>query len=113
MHIILKEKLLAAKATDTEHSDCISGFTMRTLKSEWHREWARPEAPKPAPPPYQILLFADIKASAFDHELENFMTEAAGQGVDFVDSMKPAKQIVMDMVDEAYEIFDDIYGDED
>jgi NAD(P)H-dependent flavin oxidoreductase YrpB (nitropropane dioxygenase family) len=111
--MIIKEKLLAAKATDTEHSACVSGFTMRTLTSEWHREWARPDAPRPAPAPYQLLLFADIKASAFDHELKDFMTEAAGQGVDFVTEMKPAKQIVMDMADEAFEIFDDIYGDEE
>jgi NAD(P)H-dependent flavin oxidoreductase YrpB (nitropropane dioxygenase family) len=111
MHI--KEKLLAAKATDTEHSACVSGFTMRTLKSKWHEEWSSPSAPPPAPAPYQILLFGDIKASAFDHDLKDFMTEAAGQGVDFVDQIKPARQIVMDMADEAFEVFDDIYGDED
>lgn len=113
VNMILKEKLIQAKATDTEHSACVSGFTMRTLNSNWHKEWASPEAPKPAPAPYQILLFADIKASAFDHELEDWMTEAAGQGVDFVDSMKPAKQIVNDMVDEAFEIFEELYGDDE
>jgi NAD(P)H-dependent flavin oxidoreductase YrpB (nitropropane dioxygenase family) len=113
VNMTLKEKLLKANATDTEHSNCVSGFTMRTLRSEWHKEWALPEAPKPAPAPYQILLFADIKASAFDHNLENFMTEAAGQGVDFVHTMLPARQIVMDMAEEAFEVFEEIYGDED
>jgi len=113
VNMIIKEKLLAAKATDTEHSACVSGFTMRTLTSQWHREWASPQAPRPAPAPFQLLLFGDIKASAMDHGLENFMTEAAGQGVDFVKSMKPARQIVMDMVDEAFEIFHDICGQED
>ena len=113
VNMALKEKLLKANATDTEHSDCVSGFTMRTLRSEWHKEWALPEAPKPAPAPYQILLFADIKASAFDHNLENFMTEAAGQGVDFVHTMLPARQIVMDMAEEAFEVFEEIYGDDD
>ena len=106
-------QLLAAKATDTEHSACISGFTMRTLRSQWHKEWAKPEAPPPAPAPYQILLFGDVKASAMEHELQDFMTEAAGQGVDFVDQIKPARQIVSDMVDEAFEIFEEIYGEED
>ena len=113
VHMLLKEKLLAAKATDTEHSACISGFTMRTLRSQWHKEWAKPEAPAPAPAPYQILLFGDVKASAMENELQDFMTEAAGQGVDFVDQIKPARQIVSDMVDEAFEIFEEIYGEED
>ena len=72
-----------------------------------------PGSPKPAPAPYQILLFADIKASAFDHDLDNFMTEAAGQGVDFCDTMLPARQIVMDMAEEAFEVFEEIYGDDD
>ena len=49
--MVVKEKILAANAEDTEHSACVSGFTMRTLKSTWHKEWARPEAPKPAPAP--------------------------------------------------------------
>jgi hypothetical protein len=41
------------------------------------------------------------------------MTEAAGQGVDFVHTMLPARQIVMDMAEEAFEIFDDLYGDDE
>jgi len=112
--MLLKEKLIESKATDTRHSACISGFTMRTLNSTWHKEWSKPDAPKPAPAPYQLLLFAEIKASAFDHGLKDFMTEAAGQGVDFVTSMKPARQIVLDMVEEALDVFDEICGtDED
>ncbi len=111
--MLLKERILEAKATDTEHSNCISGFTMRTLKSTWHKEWASPDAPDPAPAPYQVLLFGDVKASAMDHQIKEFMTEAAGQGVDFVDSMKPARQIVLDMVEEALDVFDGIFGTEE
>jgi len=108
--MVIKEKVLAAKATDTSFSACISGFTMRTLKSEWHKEWESQEAPRPAPPPYQLLLFADVKQSAMDWNLENFMTEASGQGVDFITTMKPARQIVMDMVEEALDVFENITG---
>ncbi len=111
--MIIKEKLLAAKATDTAYSNCISGFTMRTLKCKWHEEWERPDAPRPAPAPYQLLLFADVKQSAIDWNMPDFMTEAAGQGVDFVTSMKPARQIVLDMVEEAYEVFDQICGEDE
>jgi NAD(P)H-dependent flavin oxidoreductase YrpB (nitropropane dioxygenase family) len=109
--MVIKEKIIAANAEDTSFSACVSGFTMRTLKSQWHEEWARPDAPKPAPPPYQLLLFADVKQSVMDWGIESFMTEAAGQGVGFVDSMKPARQIVFDMVEEALAVFEDLTGD--
>ncbi|MBW2465499.1 MAG: hypothetical protein JRH11_27885, partial [Deltaproteobacteria bacterium] len=89
------------------------GFTMRTLKSKWHEEWARKDAPPAAPAPYQLLLFAEIKQSGLDWNLPDFMTEAAGQGVGFIDSMKPARQIVSDMVEEAYEAFDRVFGEDE
>lgn len=108
--MIMKEKLLKATAEDTSWSACISGFTMRTLKSKWHEEWDKPTAPRPAPAPYQLLLFAGIKQSGLDWNMPDFMTEAAGQGVGFITSMKPAKQIVFDMVEEALAVFEDIYG---
>ena len=109
--MVIKEMIINAGVTDTRHSACISGFTMRTLNSKWHEEWARPDAPKPAPAPFQLLLFAEIKQSAMDWGIEPFMTEAAGQGVGFIDSMKPARQIVFDMVDEAITVFEEITGE--
>jgi NAD(P)H-dependent flavin oxidoreductase YrpB (nitropropane dioxygenase family) len=108
--MVIKEKLLAASAEDTSHSACVSGFTMRTLKSKWHEEWAKPDAPRPAPAPYQLLLFAEMKQSAMDWGLSDFMTEAAGQGVGFVTEMKPARFIVDEMVEEALGVFEDITG---
>ncbi|MBP1685959.1 MAG: 2-nitropropane dioxygenase [Deltaproteobacteria bacterium] len=108
--MVIKEKLLAATQEDTSYSACISGFTMRTLKCKWHEEWESPNAPKPAPAPYQLLLFADVKQSAMDWKIESFMTEAAGQGVGFMTTMKPARQVVMDMVEEALGVFEDLFG---
>ncbi len=109
--MVIKEKIINATVDDAWHSDCVSGFTMRTLRSKWHEEWARPDAPKAAPAPYQLLLFGEIKQSAMDWGIEPFMTEAAGQGVGFIDSMKPARQIVFDMVDEAITVFEEITGE--
>ncbi len=109
----MKERLIEATADDTSHSACVSGFTMRTLKCKWHEEWSKPGAPPPAPAPYQLMLFAKMKQSAFDWGIKDFMTEAAGQGVGFINEMKPARQIVSDMVDEAYDVFEEIYGSDD
>jgi len=108
--MVIKEKILEATAEDTSHSACVSGFTMRTLRSTWHDEWAKPDAPRPAPAPYQLLLFADIKQAVMDHGIKDFMTEAAGQGVGFVNEMKPAREIVFDMVEEALGVFENVTG---
>ena len=39
------------------------------------------------------------------------MTEASGQGVGFITTMKPARQIVFDMVEEALDAFEALTGD--
>jgi NAD(P)H-dependent flavin oxidoreductase YrpB (nitropropane dioxygenase family) len=109
--MIVKEKLLAASADDTSYSKCISGMTMRTLKCPWTEEWAKPDAPPTLPAPYQMLLSADYIQGANDHRREELMTEAAGQGVGFVTAMKPARQIVFDMVEEALDAIEQLTGE--
>ncbi len=109
--IILKEKLIAATAEDTVHSKCMSGFSMRILRCTWTEEWERPEAPEPLPAPYQLLLGGELHQAVKDYRIEPFMTDAAGQGVGFVTSMKPAREIVFDMVDEARSVFESLTSD--
>lgn len=109
--MIIKEKILAASAEDTSYSNCISGMTMRTLKCPWTEEWSKPEAPDVLPAPYQMLLSSDYIQGANDHRREDLMTEAAGQGVGFVTTMKPARQIVFDLVDEALTALEELTGE--
>jgi len=109
--MIVKEKLLAATAEDTSYSNCISGMTMRTLKCPWTEEWSKPEAPAVLPAPYQMLLSSDYIQGANDHRREDLMTEAAGQGVGFVTTMKPARQIVFDLIDEALTALEELTGE--
>jgi NAD(P)H-dependent flavin oxidoreductase YrpB (nitropropane dioxygenase family) len=109
--MIVKEKLLAATAEDTSYSKSISGMTMRTLKCPWTDEWSKPEAPPVLPPPYQMLLSSEYIQGANDNRREDLMTEAAGQGVGFVTTMKPARQIVFDLVDEALTAIEELTGE--
>ena len=110
--MIIKERLLAATADDTSFGDSISGMTMRVLKCPWTEEWAKPEAPDALSAPYQMLLSADYIQSANDHRREDLMFEACGQGVSFVTAMKPARQIVADMVEETLDVFDELMAGE-
>jgi len=110
--MIIKERLLAAGADDTTYSRAISGMPMRVLKCPWTEEWAKPEAPPVLPAPYQMLLTSDYIQGANDHRRGDLMTEAAGQGVSFVTAMKPARQILFDLVEEALEAIDRLVGEE-
>lgn len=109
--MIIKERILEATVDDTTFSTSISGMTMRVLRCPWTEEWAKPDAPAPLQAPYQMLLSSDYIQGANDNRRGDLMTEAAGQGVSFVTSMKPAKQILFDMVEEALDTFEGICGD--
>jgi len=106
--MIVVEKLIAATADDTVYSRAISGMPMRTLKCVWTDEWSKPEAPAPLSAPYQMILSSDYIQAANDHKRADLMTEAAGQGVRFVTSMKPARRIVFDLVAEALDVFEQL-----
>jgi len=109
--MIIKEKLIAASSDDTVYSRSVSGFPMRVLRCPWTEEWGKPEAPRTLNSPYQMLLSSDYIQGANDHRRPDLMFEAAGQGVAFVESMKPARQIVFDMVEEALAAFEEITGE--
>lgn len=109
--MIIKERLVAATNEETVYSKSISGMTMRVLDCPWTTEWAKPEAPDVLPAPYQMLLSSDYLQGANDNRRPDLMTEAAGQGVGFVTAMKPAKQILFDIVEEALDTFEGLTGD--
>lgn len=108
----MKEKLIESTADDTSYSDCISGYTMRTIRCPWHVEWAREDAPRALKPPLQMLLSNEYITGANDYQRKDLMTEAAGQGIDYVTEMKPARQILSDMVEEALDVFDRFSSDD-
>jgi NAD(P)H-dependent flavin oxidoreductase YrpB (nitropropane dioxygenase family) len=109
--MIIKEKLIAATADDTVYSRSVSGFPMRVTKCPWTEEWGKADAPRVLSSPYQMLLSSDYIQGANDHRRPDLMFEAAGQGVRFVTEMKPARQIVFDMVEEALVTLEGICGE--
>jgi NAD(P)H-dependent flavin oxidoreductase YrpB (nitropropane dioxygenase family) len=106
VNLPLKERLLEAETDDTVYSDCISGYTMRTTRCPWHDEWLGPDAPEVLKPPLQMLLSANYIQGSLDYQRKDLMTEAAGQGIHYVTEMKPARQILSDLVDEALDVFE-------
>ncbi len=106
VNLPLKERLIEAETDDTVYSNCISGYTMRTTRCPWHDEWLAPGAPEPLKAPLQILLSSNYIQGSLDYQRKDLMTEAAGQGIHYVREMKPARQILSDLVDEALDVFE-------
>jgi NAD(P)H-dependent flavin oxidoreductase YrpB (nitropropane dioxygenase family) len=53
---VVKEKMLAAAATDTIRSKSRTGKFCRQLRSDWTDAWEREGAPKPLPMPLQSVI---------------------------------------------------------
>lgn len=108
--MIIKEKILAATEEDTLRTRASSGKPMRQIKSQWAVEWESPAAPKTLPLPMQGQLVADIERAIREHKVEPLMWTPAGQVVGAIHEIKPCRDIVFDMVDEAREVFEGLAG---
>ena len=98
--------MLAATARDTIRSRSRTGKPARQLVSAWTQEWEGPDSPGALPMPLQMIVaegamqhIAKAAESGNDgaKELANYFV---GQCVGLMNSIKPAKQVVYDMVSE-------------
>jgi NAD(P)H-dependent flavin oxidoreductase YrpB (nitropropane dioxygenase family) len=106
----VKKKFLAASSKDTVRSRSLTGKPARMLRSAWTEEWERPEAPPPLQMPLQTALVAEAqlrinKAATREgsgaQQLANYFV---GQVVGQMDRVRPARQVVLDMVTEYAEV---------
>ncbi len=105
-HPAVKEKFLAATSKDTIRSRSLTGKPARMLRSSWTDEWEREDAPPTLGMPLQSALVAEAqlrinrsanKPGTGAHQLSNYFV---GQVVGQMDKVKPARQVVLDMVTE-------------
>jgi NAD(P)H-dependent flavin oxidoreductase YrpB (nitropropane dioxygenase family) len=105
-HPIVKQKFLQATSSDTVRSRSLTGKPARMLRSAWTDEWERDDTPDPLGMPLQTALVAEaqfrIQRSAHHtgsgaEKLANYFV---GQVVGSLDRVKPARQVVLDMIDE-------------
>jgi NAD(P)H-dependent flavin oxidoreductase YrpB (nitropropane dioxygenase family) len=111
-HPTVKQKFLAAQASDTVRSRSLTGKPARQLRSAWTDAWDAPDAPPPLPMPLQSLLVADaqhrIGRAARDPEsgAAQLVNYFVGQVVGRTNEVKPARQVVFDMVSEFIDAVD-------
>lgn len=103
---VVKEKFLAATSSDTVRSRSLTGKPARMLRSAWTDEWERPDTPDPLGMPLQSALIADPQlriqraAHQSDSRARELATYFVGQVVGSADRVRPARQVVLDMVEE-------------
>ena len=101
----VKERMLAASSEDTVRTRSFTGKPCRVLRSEWTSAWEAPDAPAPLPMPLQSMLsdrprrrveaVAERPGSAAADLLSPFIGQVVGQ----MNAVRPARQVVLDMVE--------------
>jgi NAD(P)H-dependent flavin oxidoreductase YrpB (nitropropane dioxygenase family) len=105
-HPVVKEKFLAATSSDTIRSRSITGKPARQLKSAWTAAWDGPDSPGPLPMPLQPLLtdyaLHRIRraATAGNPGAVQLVNYFVGQVVGSLDAVRPARQVLHEMVEE-------------
>jgi NAD(P)H-dependent flavin oxidoreductase YrpB (nitropropane dioxygenase family) len=104
-HPVVKQKFLAASSSDTVRSRSSTGKPARQLRSAWTDEWENPANPDPLPMPLHGVLIAEAqqrigRAAASSPGAERLINYFVGQVVGSLNTVKPARQVVMEMVEE-------------
>jgi NAD(P)H-dependent flavin oxidoreductase YrpB (nitropropane dioxygenase family) len=102
---VVKEKFLAATDRDTVRSRSLTGKPARMLRSAWTDAWEAEDAPATLAMPLQGALVARAQAriarttrtNPGSRELANYFV---GQVVGRMNQVKPARQVVLEMVNE-------------
>jgi NAD(P)H-dependent flavin oxidoreductase YrpB (nitropropane dioxygenase family) len=94
------DKLLAAGFGDTVRSRAMTGKPARQLRTAWTDAWEREDGPDPLPMPLQGILYAPAAhrfSRVQDPELSG---SPVGQIVGLMNKVRPAKDVVYDIVEE-------------
>ncbi len=105
-HPVVKDKFLAATSSDTLRSRSRTGKPARQLRSAWTDEWEDPATPGPLGMPMQPVLIGkaiqriDRSAHRPGSGAEKLANYFVGQIVGTMNKVKPASQVVYDMIEE-------------
>lgn len=107
---VIKQKLMAARSTDTVRSRSLTGKPARMLRSAWTDAWESAEAPPTLPLPLQRAHTAEAQfridraAQDRDSGAYELATYFVGQVVGRMNQERPARQVLLTMVEEYAEV---------
>jgi NAD(P)H-dependent flavin oxidoreductase YrpB (nitropropane dioxygenase family) len=101
------QKMLAATSRDTVRSKGRTGKPSRQLRSDWTDAWEKDAGgPKPLPLPLQsvvsenVLRRIDTLAENGNKGAQALATYWVGQGVGLLNKVKPAREVVREMIED-------------
>jgi NAD(P)H-dependent flavin oxidoreductase YrpB (nitropropane dioxygenase family) len=100
---IQKEAIVRATDEDTRRTYIYTGKTSRATYNRFHDLWET-SGLEPLPFPTQVLLASGIVEMFTRAEREEFIGPFAGQVSGLIDEIKPASQILAEMVAEAADV---------
>ena len=100
---INKQQILRATDEDTRVSRAYTGKTLRATYSKFHDIWDA-SGLEPLPFPLQVMISSALMAGFIEAKKTEYVGGLAGQVSGLIKEIKPARQIVEDMVEEAVDI---------
>ena len=100
---IQKEAILKARDEDTRQTLLYTGKTSRATYNRFHVLWES-SGLEPLPFPTQVLLASAIVEMFNKAEKKEYIGPFAGQVSGLITEIKPAAEIVRDMIEEAADI---------
>lgn len=99
------QSYLDATSRDTVRSRAWTGKPCRMLRNDWTEAWADPENPKPLGMPLQFMVTSDAvrRGHAYPEAAKDVNFNPAGQIIGAAHTVRPAGQVVMDLVTECVE----------
>jgi NAD(P)H-dependent flavin oxidoreductase YrpB (nitropropane dioxygenase family) len=104
----IRDRLLHATSRDTVRSRAMTGKPARQLRTPWTDAWDAPDSPGTLPMPLQFMLTANAmsrmhRAAAAGGPGKDLATMPVGQIVGSMNSVRSARDVVFDMVNEYIE----------
>jgi len=98
-----KQKIVQSTDEGTRVSTAYTGKTLRASYNQFHDLWAN-SGLDPLPFPTQVLISSAMLASFIEANKTDFVGGLAGQVSGIIKEIKPAAQVLEDMVEEAVDI---------
>ena len=97
-----KEAITESGDADTVVSRSLTGKPARMIRNKWADAWVEAKR-EPRPMPYQSMISGPVMASGIKAERKDVLPGFAGQGIGLIDSIKPAADVMRDLVKGAEE----------
>ena len=98
-----KRRIIDSTDEDTRVSKAYTGKTLRASYNKFHDLWDG-SGLEPLPFPTQVLISSGLLASFIEGKKEDYVGGLAGQVSGLIKEIKPARQVLEEMVEEAVEI---------